>query len=463
MATLARKMEMDLTTGPIFKKLIIYAIPFIFTNILQILFNAADVAVVGVFCGDNAVAAVGANTSLTGLIVSLFVNFSMGINVVLARYVGAQDKENARKTVGTSILIAPIFGVVLILIGVPFAPDFLKLMKCDPEILDMATTYLRIYFLGMPITLLYNFCASILRAVGDTKRPLIFLAVGGGVNVLLNLFFVLVLDMTVEGVAIATITSQAVSSILSLVVLIKSDGYGALKKKYLKIYKEQFLKIAYIAVPSGLQGIAFNISNVLIQSTVNSFGGVGMSANTTAQQFDAILYNMGNAIAMSSMAFVSQNLGAKKIDRVKQSITSGVFAVLIISLTFGLLFTLVAPFLCGIIARSQEVIDMAVIRLRIMGILYFTCSIMEVLSCSLRGMGKPVISLIISVLGAVIIRIICLEITFEIWPYFATIFFSYPISWTVTIIIYLCVVPIFYKRVKRQVENELERREEVNE
>ena len=190
MVIASRKREMDLTSGPIFKKLFIYAIPFVFTNILQILFNIADITVLGFFCGDNAVAAVGANTSLTTLVIALFVSFSMGTNVVLAKYVGAKDKENARKTVGTSIFIAPIFGIILICIGVPLAPKFLELMDCAPAIIDMATTYLRIYFLGMPIMLLYNFSASILRAVGDTKRPLIFLAIGGVINVLLNLFFV---------------------------------------------------------------------------------------------------------------------------------------------------------------------------------------------------------------------------------------------------------------------------------
>ncbi len=450
------KREMDLTNGPVFRKLIIYAIPFIFTNVLQILFNIADIAVLGVFCGDNAVAAVGANTSLTTLVIALFVSFSMGTNVVLAKYVGAKEKENARKTVGTSIFIAPIFGTILICVGVPLAPTFLELMDCAPVIIDMATTYLRIYFLGMPIMLLYNFCASILRAVGDTKRPLIFLAIGGVINVLLNLFFVLVLNMTVEGVAIATIISQAISAILSLIVLFKGDGYGVLKIKHLRIYKEQFIKIAYIAIPSGLQSIAFNISNVLIQSRVNSFGEIGMSANTTAQQFDAFLYNIGNAIAMSSMAFVSQNLGAKKMDRVKKSITCSILTVLMISLTLGLLVAILAPFLCGIIANSQEVIDMAVIRLTIMGGLYFSCSIMEVLSYSLRGMGKPVVSLIISILGAVIVRILFFEITFSIWPYFATIYFSYPVSWTFTILMYLCVMPIYYKKVKMKVEEKIE-------
>ena len=214
MTITARKREKDLTVGPIFKNLLFYAIPFIFTNILQVLFHMADIAVLGIFCGDDAVGAVGANSSLINLILALFISFSMGTNVVLARYVGAKDKENARKTVGTSIFIAPIFGVILILIAVPFASTFLTLMKCDPKILDMASTYLRVYFLGMPIMLIYNFCASILRAVGDTKRPLIFLIIGGATNVILNVFFVVVCGMSmqadIEAIVVAsTITATA--------------------------------------------------------------------------------------------------------------------------------------------------------------------------------------------------------------------------------------------------------------
>ena len=452
-ATLKRaKSEMDLTSGSILKKMFFYSIPFIFTNILQILFNAADVAVIGIFRGDDAVAAVGANTTLSGLLVSFFVAFSMGSNVVLARYVGAKDVDNARKTVATSILLAIIAGVLLALIGVPLAPTFLKWMACDPAILDMATVYLRIYFLGMPVTMLYNFCASILRAVGDTKRPLVFLLIGGVTNVLLNLFFVCVLNKSVEGVAIATITSQAISAVLSLIVLCKGTGYATLKKEYLGIHKKQLVEIFKIALPSGIQSIAFNISNVLIQSTINSFGAVGMSANTTAQQYDAVIYNIGNAVAMSSMAFVSQNVGAKRMDRVKTSIFCGMFLGTILTLSVGLLFAILSPVLCGIIASSQEVIDMAVIRLSIMSVGYFICAIMEVFSYSLRALGRSVLTLIISVLGSVVIRILFVNIAFSIVPEFYIIFLAYPVSWLTTVIAYVCVVPGVYKKVKRKIE-----------
>ena len=449
---MSRRAEMDLTTGSIFKKLFIYAVPFIFTNILQILFNAADVAVVGIFVGDDAVAAVGANTSLSTLVTALFIGLSIGANIVLARYVGAQDMESARKTVGTSVLVAIVAGLILMAIGVPLAGWFLTIMDCAPEILPMATTYLRIFFLGMPIMMLYNFCASILRAVGDTRRPLIFLSIGGVVNVVLNVFFVLVLKMTVEGVAIATIVSQAISAGLSLTVLFKGDGYGSLKFKYLRFYKKQLGEIAILGVPSGLQSVAFNISNVLIQSTVNSFGAVGMSANTTAAQFDGVVYNVGNAVSMSTMAFVGQNIGAKRMDRVKRVIIDGIILVCILQFSVGALFALLSPFLCGIIASSEEVVQMATIRLSLMGYTYFLCGAMEVFANSCRAMGKPIVALIISVMGATVFRIIFLEITFKLVPEFYMIYVSYPASWIFTVICYLFFTPHVYKKVKAKIE-----------
>lgn len=452
---MARIKEMDLTSGSIFKKLFIYALPFIFTNILQILFSATDIAVLGIMLdesiADKAVAAVGANTALNGLLVNFFVGFSIGSNVVLARYVGARNLEASRRTVGTSILIALIAGIFLLAVGVPMSEIFLTWMGCDPDILAMATTYLRIYFIGMPIMMVYNFSASILRAIGDTKRPLIFLAIGGVANVFLNIMFIL-MGLTVEGVAIGTIVSQLISATLTLSVLFKSNGYGSLKIKYLKIFKTQLKEILAIGVPSGVQSLAFNISNVLIQSTVNSFGQVGMSANTTAQQFDAIVYNVGNAVSMSTMSFVGQNIGAKRMDRVKRTIIDGAILVFLIQFGLGAIFALLAPQLCGIIANAKDVIEMAVVRLIIMSLTYFLCGEMEVLANSVRAMGKPVVSLIISVFGASVCRVLFLEITFAFFPSFHTIFWSYPASWLITVLIYLVVVPIVFKKVKKKIE-----------
>ncbi len=447
-ASIKKKSEMDLTNGSIIKKLTVYSIPFIFANILQILFNTADIMILGIFVGDEAVGAVGANSSLSGLLVNLFVAFSIGANVVLARYVGERNLEGARKTVGTAILLAVISGFILLAIGVPLAPQFLLLMGCDRAILDLATVYLRIYFLGMPIMMLYNFCASILRAVGDTKRPLIFLAIGGTVNVILNVFFVVVLKMTVEGVAIATIVSQAISATLSIRVLLKGDGYGCLKMKYLRISKEQLSKISAIGIPSALQGLAFSISNVLIQSKVNSFGVNGTAGNTAAQQFDAVIYNIGNAIAMSGMAFVSQNFGAKNFDRIKKIIPTTVLLVFVFQFGVGSIFALLSPWLVSFIVSGEQAILFASTRLTIMGFFYFLCGTMETFANTVRALGKPIVSLIISVFGSVVLRVAFLEIVFPFFPYFATIFITYIASWLVTVATYLIVVPGVLKKVK---------------
>lgn len=451
MAARSRRQEMDLTTGSVFKKLFIYAVPFMFTNILQILFNATDIAVVGIMVNDDAVAAVGANSALSGLLVNFFISLSIGSNVVLARYVGARNIDSAKKTVGTSIMLALVSGFFLLITGVPCAELFLRLMKCDPEILGMAAKYLRIYFLGMPIMLVYNFSASILRAVGDTKRPLIFLSIGGVANVILNVLFIL-MGMTVEGVALGTICSQLIATVLTLRVLFKSNGYGSLKMKYLRFSKKELKEILAIGIPSSLQSLAFNISNVLIQGKINSFGKVGMSGNTTATQFDAIIYNVGHAVAMSVMSFIGQNIGAKRMDRVKQTIISGVILSFLVSFGIGCIFALLAPELCGIISNSKEVIEYATTRLVIMSLTYFLCTEMEVFANSVRSMGKPVVALIVSVMGASVCRIAFLEIAFAIAPSFAIIFWTYPISWLLTCSIYSFIVPWVYKKTKAQIE-----------
>lgn len=449
-----KRREKDLTNGPMFKSLFFYALPFVFANVLQVLFNTADIAVLGIFVGDNAVAAVGANSSLSNLLVGLFVGFSAGTNVVLARYVGAKNMISSQKVIGTSICLALISGFLLMAIGVPFAEQFLIFMGCDQNILGMATTYLRIYFLGMPIMMLYNFCASILRATGDSKRPLIYLLIGGVANVILNVFFVVVCNMTVEGVAIATVVSQLIATILSFIRLFSGDSeYAKLNLKYLRIYKEQLKEICIIGIPTSLQNLAFNASNVLIQSKVNSFEAVGMSANTAAQQFDAIVYNIGNAVSMSCMAFVGQNVGAKKIDRIKKGIFSSLLLCVVLQFSVGITFALFSPVLTGIVLTDEVAIKMASIRIWLLSAPYFLAGFMEVFANSIRAMGKPFVSLVTSVLGAVVFRIIFLEVTFFFSPQFSTIFLSYPVSWTFTCIVYIFMIRKVYKDFKMKIEN----------
>jgi putative MATE family efflux protein len=442
--------EMNLTEGPILKKLILYALPLIGTNLLQILFNATDVAVLGILVDDYAVGAVGSTNSLINLIIAVFVGLSAGANVVVARLMGAKNEEGAHKAVGTSICIALISGAILLVVGVTCSRYFLQWMKTVPELLDDSTKYMQIYFLGAPIMILYNFIASILRAVGDTLRPLIYLLIGGVLNVGLNIFCIKVLNLTVEGVAIATVAAQFVSVVLSLIALFKSKGYGQFRLKYLKIDKEQFKEILKIGLPSGLQGALFSISNVIIHSYINGFGKETVSASTAASQFDGLIYTTGNAIGLSCMAFVGQNYGAGKIDRIRKVFWNSVFLCIAIMFSMGVLIVLFSDILLKFIVSEPEVIEYAKVRLSVMCFTYFLCGIMECLSYSLRALGKSITAMVISLIGACGFRILWLNTIFLLNPTRAMLFLAWPISWILTIAMY-CVIyfPLVKKISKR--------------
>ncbi len=431
--------EMNMSEGSLLKKIILYALPLIATNILQLLFNAADVAVLGAFVGDDAVAAVGATGAIINLIIGLFVGLSVGANVIVARCVGAQDKERAQKIVGMSVLVSVTAGLFLMVVGVVGARTFLELMNCDPDVIDMSTKYIRIYFLGMPIMMLYNFAASILRAVGDTLRPLIYLVLGGFLNVGLNLFFVLVLNKTVEGVAIATIAAQTLSAILALIALSNSSGYSRLCKKYIKIYPRELWEMVKIGLPAGLQSCLFSISNVLIQSSINSFGKVTMAANTVAAQFDGFVFNAMNGVSLSALAFVSQNLGAKKPERIRKTVGLSALIVTFVGIFVCSIIVIFAEPLCSIITKSPEVIEIAKKRLTILGFTYFTCGVMDVFANAMRGLGRSTLAMIITLSGTCLFRILWLKTVFVWVPTLDIVYFAYPVSWAITIVIYLCV------------------------
>lgn len=432
-----KNFEMNMCEGKIFGKLVVYALPLVLTNVLQLLFNAADVAVLGIFVSDDAVAAVGATGALINLIIGLFVGLSVGANVLVARFSGEQNVDSAHKTVGTSVIVSLITGVILAFIGYFFAETFLEWTKCDPDVLDMATKYLKIYFIGMPIMMLYNFCASILRAVGDTMRPLIFLIIGGVVNIGLNIFFILVLDKTVEGVAIATVVSQGISAVLSVIVLLKGKGYAKLDLKKFRIYMPELKEMVRIGLPAGLQGCVFSISNVLIQSTINTFSKTYMTANTVASQFDGFIYNAMNAVALSCLAFVSQNYGARKFDRIRTVVRQSVLLVTVIGLVIGGGVILFSAQLCGLITDDPEIIRIAQNRLYILASTYFTCGIMDVLSNFMRGLGKSTTAMIVSLSGSCLFRIIWLKTVYLLNPTIEMVYIVYPISWILTIGVYM--------------------------
>ena len=447
MAKTAR-FEMDMCSGPLLKKLIIYTLPLLLTNVLQLTFNMADIIVLGSLVSDDAVAAVGATGALINLIIGLFVGLSVGANVLVARCVGSGDKEKAHKIVGMSVLLGVTIGILLGIVGFFCSRYFLEWMGCDAEVIDMATKYMRIYFVGMPIILLYNFCAAILRAVGDTVRPLIYLVVGGVVNVGLNVLFVTVFHKDVEGVAIATVVSQLISAVLSVITLLKSDGYARFKWGNLRLYKAELAEMAKIGLPAGLQGCVFSLSNVVIQSTVNSFGKTVMTANTVASQLDGFIYNAMNAVSLSAMAFVSQNLGARNFDRINKTTKEALALAGVVGVVMGGMVLLLRVPLCNLFTDSQEVVQLACSRLYIIATTYFTCGLMDVMSNVMRGLGRSTTAMIVSLSGSCLFRILWI-MTLCRWVHtLPMLYWVYPVSWVLTFIIFAFMYKPTLKKVR---------------
>ena len=452
--TTVAKHEIDLTTGSILKKLVRFAIPIILMNMLQMLFNATDIAILGVLVGDMEVGAVGATTSLIHLIVNLFVGFSVGTNVVLAKCVGKQDSDKATRVVGTSVLMSVIIGVILSFVGFFGAKTFLTWMNCDAILLDKATLYLKIYFLGMPIIMFYNFMASIMRAVGDTFRPMIFLLIAGFANVGLNVFFILVFDMSVDGVAIATVASNAISAVLALIVALKSNGYGKLRLKFLKIHKKEFLDILKIGLPSGLQSSMFSISNVIISTTINSYGALATTGNAVSTQFDQFIAQVGASMALACMSFVSQNRGAGKIDRIKKVIVLSIVVSTILNIFVGGFALIFSDSLCRIMSSDAEVLWYAKRRLFVLGATFWIGGAMDILCYSLRALGRSVTAMVISLCFACVFRILWLNTFYLLNPTFLMIFISYPISWVLNVIVAAWVLLLQLKKERIKIESE---------
>lgn len=449
------KKEIDICNAPILKSMILYALPLIATNLLQLLFNAADVAVLGIFSesGDGAVAAVGATGSLIQLIINLFVGLSVGTNVLVARCVGSGETEKSQRIVGCSVVASLLCGAVLLFVGFFGARTFLVWMKCDAAVLDMAVKYLKIYFLGMPIIMLYNFSTAVLRGVGDTFRPLIYLIIGGAVNVVLNIVFVLIFKKDVEGVAIATVASNGVSAVFAIYALVKEKGAAQLKKEHLRIYKKELGEMAKIGLPSGIQGSLFSISNVLVQSAINGFGKSVMAANTIASQYDNLTYQAMYGVSLSSTVFVSQNYGARKFDRVKKSVYTALGLTTAIGIALGGLLALLARPLCSFMTDSEEVIGYAHTRMLIIAIPYFLCGLQEVFAYSLRGFGKSMTSMFVVLGGTCIFRIIWLNTVMRKWNTLIALYLLYPASWLLTTLIFVPIYFICQKKAGEALEN----------
>ncbi len=442
---------MDMTEGGILPKLLVFSIPLIASGVLQLLFNAADVIVVGRFAGEESLAAVGSTSSLTNLIINLFIGFSIGANVLAANFYGGKKEKDISDTVHTSILFSLIGGVILTFAGLILSRPMLSLMGTPEDVINHSVTYMRIYFLGMPVMMLYNFGSSILRAVGDTKRPLYYLTIAGVINVVLNLFFVIVLGMGVAGVAIATVVSQAVSGILVLRCLIKAEGAFHLDLKKLRINWKILGKIAAIGLPAGIQGSLFSISNIIIQSSINSFGSVVMAGNTAASNVEGFVYTSMNAVAQTTVSFVGQNAGAKKLKRIRRVIIDCFVLVTVVGLVLGNLCVIFDGPLLGLYSSADEVIKAGSIRLKYIGTLYCTCGIMEVLVSGMRGLGRSIVPTIISLLGACVFRIIYIFTYFANHKSLEILYLSYPISWVITSLAHLCALILIYRSFCRNI------------
>lgn len=443
-----KNYEIDMCNGPITGKMLRFALPLMLSSMLQLLFNAADIITVGKFGSEHSLAAVGSNTALINLLTNLFIGLSIGANVLVARFYGAKNGEELNETVHTAMLLSLISGLILTVTGVIFARYFLIWMKTPSEILDLATTYLKIYFLGMPAMMIYNFGSAILRAIGDTKRPLYFLAAAGVINIILNILLVVVFRLDVKGVGIATVISQTVSAILIIRCLAKSNGDIKLELKKLRLSRGKIGAILRIGLPAGLQGSIFSLSNVVIQSSVNIFGPVVVKGNSAAQNLEGFVYFSMNAFHHATLSFTSQNMGAKKYDRLGKILKNGLCLAILFGAGFGGTVILFGRNLLSIYTNDGAAISAGMTRLYIITGTYTLCGIMDVMVGAIRGIGYTVLPTIVSLIGACALRLVWLATVFRI-PKFHTIntvYLSYPITWLVTIIAHVICYIIIRKK-----------------
>ena len=453
-----RNYELDMTHGKLIPKVASFAFPLMLTSMLQLLYNAADVIVVGRYAGSQSLAAVGSTGSLINLIVNVFLGLSIGTNVIAAKYYGAGDFKNTQDTVHTSIALSLIGGVVIGIFGFAMSGTFLKWMGSPEDVLPLATIYIRIYFLGMPFNMLYNFGAAVLRAVGDTRRPLYFLTLSGMVNVALNLVFVIKFNMGVAGVAWATIISQMISALLVVFCLVRTEGFVHLNLRSLKVHKDKLIAIARLGLPAGFQGACFSISNVLIQSTVNGYGSIVVAGNSAASNLEGFIYTSMNSFHQAAITFTSTNIGAGKNSRIRRTMGACTVLVTAVGLFMGMLFVIFATPLLGVYSPNPDVIAAGLVRLRIIASTYFICGLMEVFCGVLRGMGQAVVPMVVSILGACVFRTVWMYTILVKFPTLTTLYISYPASWILTGGVHLICCAFMLKRypVNREAEAALD-------
>ncbi|MDD6736487.1 MAG: MATE family efflux transporter [Clostridiales bacterium] len=443
-----KKEKSSMTEGPIFKPLVLFAIPLILTGILQQLYNTVDSVVIGKFSSSFALAGVGSSASLISLLTNLFVGFSTGASVVVSQYFGAKDKGGIEKSVHTSVALSLICGIIMTFLGLLIAKPALIWMKTPDDVLPYAVKYTSIYFLGIIPTLLYNFLAGILRAVGDSRRPLYYLIVSAGLNVVLNLFFVIVLKMDVEGVAIATIISQSVCCVLAGVRLMRvNENYRIVLRK-IRIHTSYLNKILRIGIPTGLNSCLFAISNVIIQSTINEFGAAAIAGCAAAAAVESFVYISMNAIGIAATTYAGQNMGAKHYKRIGKGMYCSVIFVSVVGFILGITMwafgtDLIGMFTNGTDSNMDDIIRFGLERMEVMALAYFLCGIMEVIRGTIQGMGESFVPMIISLIGVCVLRLVWIYTVLPFHKTIAMLFLSYPISWIISVI----ALYVYYRKI----------------
>ncbi len=424
------KMGTSLTEGSIWKKFCLFVVPIILSGFLQQLYNTADTVIVGRFSGDTApLAAVGATTVLTNLIITLFIGLSVGTNVVCARFFGAENHIGIERALYTSVALGVVLGIPLTLVGWFCSEYFLGLMGTPEDIIKLATLYMRLYFLGVPATLIYNFGAAVLRSMGDTKRPLYILMISGAVNVVLNLICVIVFKLGVVGVAIGTIASQILSAVAVMCIFIKSDSKPHFNIAKIRFYKKELLMILGIGLPSGLNGILFSLSNTLTQSAINSFGKLTVAAHSIGWTFMGFCHLLITSSEQGVISFVGQNLGAEKHDRVKKTVNVGLVFAAATVLNFTAMLVMNAKWIIGIFTKEPEVVEIGVVQFYNALSLYILYVPSIIFGAALRGMGRAVLPTVINIVGICVLRVVWVTVVWPMHPTLEMVYYSFPLSW----------------------------------
>ena len=448
----SNKYEIDMCNGSIMDKLVSFALPLMLSGILQLMFNAVDIIVVGRFSGSEALAAVGSTTALINVFTNLFIGISLGANVLAARFFAAGRKEEMSETVHTSITLALISGILMAFVGLVFSKGALELMGTPEDVIGLSTLYMRIYFMGMPFFMLYNYGAAILRAVGDTKRPLYFLIIAGVINAGLNMVLVIVFGLGVAGVGIATVFSQMVSCVLVLTCLCRTEGSYKLSFSKLSMKGYYLKQIFQVGIPAGIQSTVINFSNALLQSSVNSFGSTAMAGYTAANNILGFLYVSINSVTQACMSFTSQNYGAGKYNRINRILLTGQGCVIVVGVVLGNLAVLFGHQLLHIYSSNPDVIAAGMVRLHIISATYALCGIMDVMVGSLRGLNYSVLPMVVSLVGACGLRLVWIATVFQM-PEFHTVqvvYLSYPITWIITLSTHILCYCIIKRRLTKK-------------